>query len=510
MPEITVNSSSSVRDSTVSVVFDARVVKYPALPPFHPEINYPEIKTTTETDPGNFVYGMVRKLFYNLGYDIENFGTAAWNPLKHLISPGDKVVIKPNLAKHEHHLGNEGLLSTITHGSVLRPIVDYINIALKGNGKIIICDTPVEDSDFKKMCDVTGIGDTVIYLRKRGYPIELIDLRKYITKYFAGKSSKQFQHDGDPDGYLVVDLEDQSEFHELDSTRQNYHTLADHSVDHYDPFCREPGMPNKHHHSGRHEYLISRTILNADVVISVPKLKTHGKAGVTLNLKNMVGIVSGKDYMPHHRPGNSPDGDAFPSPPPEQFVKHRFIRRKIARSFLWLRYLIGDMNMERISNFFRKAVLERFWPVKKFEQERVEWGDWYGNDTLWRTILDLNKILLYCDKGGNLKSTRQRKHLSVIDGIIGQEGQGPTSGTPVHTSLLLAGEDPVAVDTVACGLMGFDIDNIRVLTKTARMKHFLGTCDRNLIEIKSSDYHDIKVRQFETPRGWEVLKKRTL
>jgi uncharacterized protein (DUF362 family) len=493
--------------STVSVVFDARAVKYPALPPFHPEINYPEIITTTETDPGNFVYGMVRKLFYNLGYDIENYSTVAWNPLKHLISPGDNVVIKPNLAKHEHHMGDEGLLCTITHGSVLRPIIDYVNIALQGKGSIIICDTPFEYADFSKMCEVTGIKDTITYLKQKGYSIELRDLRKYITKFYSGNKTRQYEQNGDPSGYVVVDIKDQSEFHELDKTGQNYHTLADHTVDHYDPFSKDIGETNKHHRSGKHEYLIARTILNADVIISVPKLKTHGKAGVTLNLKNMIGIASGKTYMPHHRPGNQPYGDAFPTPPPEEFIKRRFIRRKIAHSVYWLQNVIGDTAMKKVAGFFRNMVLERFWPVKDFESKRIEWGDWYGNDTLWRTILDLNKILLYCDKDGNLKDTRQRKYFSVIDGIIGQEGQGPTMGTPKQTFLLIAGEDPVAVDTIAVNVMGLDKERIPVIVKTAQMRHRLGTSDMNRITVKSNiDY--IPKFNFKPPRGWEILSKK--
>ena len=493
--------------SLVSVIQNTDINEYPANPLFHPDKIYPELKKIIDTtDPQNQIYGMVRDLLYKLGLDAENYGSAEWNPLGNLIRPGFNVVIKPNLAKNDHHLGIEGLLCTITHGSVLRPIIDYVNIALKGNGKIIVCDTPVEDADFNKMCDITGIGNSISYLKRNGYPIELIDLRKYITKFLPGKRTRQFTQNGDPDGYMVVDLKDQSEFHEFDISKQNYHTLADHTVDHYAPFCKESGKPNKHHHQGKHEYLIPRTILNADAVISVPKLKTHGKAGVTLNLKNMIGIISGKNYMPHHRPGNPPYGDAFPSPPPEIFVKHRFIRRKIARSLYWLQYIVGDMNMERIANYFRRIVLERFWPVKKFEQKRIEWGDWHGNDTLWRTILDINKILFYCDKDGILRDTPQRKYFSLIDGIIGQEGQGPTSGTPVHTSLLLGGEDPVAVDTVACKLMGFDIKNIKVIMKSAQMKHFLGTCNKDNIIMKSNVNNETVIHNFEPPNGWKILR----
>ena len=44
------------------------------------------------------------------------------------------------------------------------------------------------------------------------------------------------------------------------------------------------------------ELYLPKTVLDADFVISMPKLKTHHWAGVTLSLKNMFGIVPGSCY----------------------------------------------------------------------------------------------------------------------------------------------------------------------------------------------------------------------
>lgn len=41
---------------------------------------------------------------------------------------------------------------------------------------------------------------------------------------------------------------------------------------------------------------LPRTVLNADVIVSLPKLKTHHWVGATLSLKNMFGIVPGNCY----------------------------------------------------------------------------------------------------------------------------------------------------------------------------------------------------------------------
>ena len=56
-------------------------------------------------------------------------------------------------------------------------------------------------------------------------------------------------------------------------------------------------------------------MLNADVFISVPKLKAHHKVGATLNVKGLVGTVQSKNELPHWRIGfPSVGGDEFPEP----------------------------------------------------------------------------------------------------------------------------------------------------------------------------------------------------
>lgn len=52
-------------------------------------------------------------------------------------------------------------------------------------------------------------------------------------------------------------------------------------------------------------------------------------------------------------------------------------------------------------------------------------------------------------------------NLHIIDGIVGMEGMGPTNGTPRPTGYLIAGANPVAVDTVAATMMGFVPERIR-------------------------------------------------
>jgi uncharacterized protein (DUF362 family) len=52
----------------------------------------------------------------------------------------------------------------------------------------------------------------------------------------------------------------------------------------------------KANYSGLGELWLPRSILDSDFVVSMPKVKTHHWAGVTLSLKNMFGIVPGMKY----------------------------------------------------------------------------------------------------------------------------------------------------------------------------------------------------------------------
>ena len=70
----------------------------------------------------------------------------------------------------------------------------------------------------------------------------------------------------------------------------------------------DPAYLKQHHNADKHEYFINSDVLNADVVINMPKPKTHRKAGVTISMKNLVGINCRKEYLPHHTNGSKEEG----------------------------------------------------------------------------------------------------------------------------------------------------------------------------------------------------------
>lgn len=55
--------------------------------------------------------------------------------------------------------------------------------------------------------------------------------------------------------------------------------------------------------------------------------------------------------------------------------------------------------------------------------------------------------------------------LFIMDGIIGMQGEGPMSGTPVELGILLASEDPTALDLAVCNSLHIEPMGIPTLKK---------------------------------------------
>ncbi len=116
----------------------------------------------------------------------------------------------------------------------------------------------------------------------------------------------------------------------------------------------------------------------ADVVINIPKLKTHKKTAVTLSLKSVIGLSNEKYWLPHFTGGDpSRGGDEFDR-----------------------RQSLADRIENKLSRFPRPgdhSLIAR--APRVGGPPKVIDGSWQGNDTLWRTVLDLNRILFFADQG---------------------------------------------------------------------------------------------------------------
>jgi uncharacterized protein (DUF362 family) len=463
---------------------------YPAMPPYRPDSQYPEfsgrIPVVSEPNP---VYPLCRQLFADLGLDADNSYKYQWNPLAGLVNPGDKVLVKPNLVRHIH-LTDGDYEAVVTHGSVIRCLLDYVALALKGRGEIIVGDAPVQSADFGKIIERTGlqrICEDVSTIW--GIPVRIVDFRLWAVKLDGDHrivDGKQL--DGDPSGYRAVDL----------GRRSLLAPIAGHS-ERFRVTCYDSSEMGIHHNQEVNEYLIPQTVLDADVVINLPKLKTHRKVGLTASLKNLVGINGQKDWLPHHRCGSLAEGgDEFPQKSQLKDLKMSLDSK-----------IVSSAGMRKL---FRKLAIKGVIQLSKISGVNpYEEGSWYGNDTLWRTVLDLNRILLYADREGRMMESPQRRCFTVVDGIIAGEGEGPMEPDARHCGVLVAGVNPVAVDAVLATMVGFDYRKIPLIANGFISEEWQLTGfypDEILISSSSKYWQELQVGKpcskfrFDPPSGW--------
>lgn len=418
---------------------------YPEFP-FAPDAIFPEFPAD-QVGPPNSVYAAVRRALYLLGLDRDHYGTAQWNPLGQIIRQGQRVLIKPNWVLHRNTSGGD-VFSVITHPSVLRPVIDYVLLALKGQGRVIIGDAPIQSADFGMLMELTQVPRLLEYIPTGGVDIEVRDFRQNVCQ--LDEKGRILAHEvrkGDPDGYCTVDVGRDSLLCDVAEQSERFR------VTNYDPRAMRA-----HHTIDRHEYLIAKAVLESDVVINVPKLKTHRKAGLTCCLKNVVGINGSKDYLPHHRVGPATQGgDEYRYPSLWKRLGSRFSDRVEASpdgAFRGLWHLAVRVCRRMSFHCARDPYSE---------------GSWYGNDTIWRTILDLNRILRFARPDGTLAEFPQRRLFNVVDAVVVGGGEGPLRPTGTYAGIVLAGRSRAAVDTFAARLIGLDPQKIPLLQKAMRL-----------------------------------------
>ncbi|MEE8470057.1 MAG: DUF362 domain-containing protein [Dehalococcoidia bacterium] len=94
-------------------------------------------------------------------------------------------------------------------------------------------------------------------------------------------------------------------------------------------------------------------------------------------------------------------------------------------------------------------------------------------------------------------------HLSIIDGYVGMDGDGPEAGDSVDWGIAIASQDPVAADCLAATLMGFDIADIGYLWYCC--KTGLGAGEMDQMEILGADPKEC-YRQFRPSPTYEAQK----
>jgi uncharacterized protein (DUF362 family) len=421
---------------------------YPGFP-YDPPENYPEFEPGGN-DPGNRVYARVRELLLNLGLDSAKYGTSAWNPLRKLIQPGQTVAIKPNWVI-DRNPKDKNTDSLITHTSVIRVLLDYVCLALDYRGKVVIADAPLQSCNFARLLKLNRAAELVkIYSRKfDDMEFSIVDLRKTVLK--SGRTKKHLKSNqedqaGDPRGYSLVDISTDSLLMDL--------------IDRYERFrvtCYDHRLLNSHHNPQKNEYLVANSILEADTVINIGKMKCHKKAGLTGAMKNLIGINGHKEYLPHHITGSIANGG-------DQYIFPSILKAIYNRVYDY--YWSLNSNGSRLKNRLMGNLVVTLGRLAKLlaRDDNLE-GSWYGNETIPRTTVDLNNIAYFYNREtGKLDSECQRQSLHIIDGIVAGEGNGPVTPSAKAAGILIAGFNPAPVDQAMARLMGYDPRKIGTLT----------------------------------------------
>lgn len=392
--------------------------------------NAPELKSSA---PASSALSAFRSLLHHSRLDERNFGSPSWNPLGELIRRGDRVLIKPNWV-NDRNYSNQGMECLVTHESLIEAILTYVMKA--GPERVTIADAPIQGCDFDKLISDRGIPGMLRQGQFDCTRIEVKDLRRAaLSGGNAGTAAPTGRAAKD---YVLFDLGDRSYLEPITNADGRFR------VSMYDPSALR-----RTHSRLRHQYLVAREAMEADIVISVPKLKTHLKAGLTGALKNVVGIIGSKDCLPHYRKGGSlAGGDCYSGKSPIKAFAERLMDsanrtpRRRAKQMLQTCCTLA-LGLEKLRG----------------GTTSIE-GSWHGNDTVWRMCLDLQTILHYGRIDGEISDRPARTVLTVTDAIIAGEGNGPLAPTPVPLGLLTMGTSAAALEWVHALLMGFDPQKI--------------------------------------------------
>lgn len=412
-----------------------------------------------------------------------------------IIIPGNLVVIKPNWVSESRKDIPDEWEQIITHPLVTKVVLRRVVEKLQGKGKVIITDGPQTDSSLEKILSQNDINEWKKIAGETGIELEIIDLRDEEWISDDGIVLERKKLKGDPRGKTLVNLRNhESEFRGHLKSKMGYYGA------YYDS-----AETNVAHDGKNNLYSVSKSVLEADVFINLPKLKTHKKAGITCSLKNLVGINTEKNFLPHYNMGSANEGgDQFPVTTGitkieshlVPFVKQHFLQKNLlAKAF--------SVTRPAFDLVFGK------------NDKKIRSGNWYGNDTLWRTVLDLNKILFYANPDGSMREDdpkSRKNYISIVDAVISGEGEGPLNADRKETGFIVVGYNPAAVDMVCADLMGFDWEKIPIIRNSFNIKNYK-FADFNLNDIavnlngkriNINELNDYMKFDFVPPFGWKT------
>ncbi len=373
---------------------------------------------------------------------------------------GKTVLLKPNWVKHCVAPSDD--ICLCTNWSVVVALLN--NILEKKPKAVIIGDAPIQGCNWELLMNQDFINEVNFLSNKYNVPISIEDFR--IVRFDKEKNLLEYNSKSKQD-YIIFDVANRSWLEDITTDKSLFRVN-----------CYDPDKLAKTHNKGMHKYCVTSRVLKCDTIITIPKVKTHQKSGLTNSLKILVGINGNKDYLPHHRIGAVEcGGDCY---------KGRHLFRKIAELLLDS----ANRRIGKASYKYLQKLSSLLWKLSFPNKAQNLAAGWYGNDTVWRMVLDLNLIAIYGKEDGSLADIPQRTIYTLCDGIIGGQGNGPLSPDPVASGFIAFSNNSYIMDVIAGLLFNLNIEKIPLLkianklTQNIDLKLTINGVDSTIDDIK--------------------------
>jgi uncharacterized protein (DUF362 family) len=417
--------------------------------------------------------GNLKDLYNNRAQLINDISDIAGTTLNKESLSNKRVLLKPNWVRHSKNEADEICLRT--HDNFLLAALEYV---LQSSPKeVVIGDAPVQGCKWNKMVGTSLLKAIDELQVQYNIPILIKDFRR-VT--FDDKANNISEERKPLSEYLIFDVGKESFLEPISDRKNNKFRVTVYNPDRF----------LESHTAGMHKYCITRQLFQSDVIISLPKVKTHQKAGITAALKNIVGLNGDKDFLPHHRiGGTSMGGDCYPG-------------GNIFRYWSELCQDNANRNKGKKMYWFWLRLSSLLWRISFPKKVHQAAAGWYGNDTTWRMVLDLNTIIHFGKEDGTIANTLQRSFFSLCDGIVGGQGDGPLDPDPLNLGVMSFTNDSAWNDICMAYLMGMDIDCVPLLVNA---KNFISgskpviTFNGKIVEPGFLKQHSVSAIM---PPGW--------
>jgi uncharacterized protein (DUF362 family) len=382
-----------------------------------------------------------------------------------------KILLKPNWVYN--NVKESDKLCLTTHPNIILAVLEFI-LQLRPSS-VIIGDSPIQSCNWD-LLHSSGFIKKIIELQEiNKISIKIVDFRneKWEQKRTLQKNCRN------KSDYILYDLFTDSLLEPLSVLNKTFR-VGDYALE----------ETIKNHNKGTHKYLIAREVIDADIIVNLPKLKTHQKAGITNGLKNYVGTIGDKACLAHYSSNLSQNGgDCFPG---------NNLIRKSAEYFKEISYKFKGKFFYYPLHYLSSAI----WGLAPKSNYANLSGAWYGNDTVWRMVLDINKIMSFGTLNGEISSVPQRKLVTISDAIIAGQCDGPLNPKPHPMGMVSISKNDFLLDYIMANLMGFEGSKIPLL------RSCVNTIDKSEVQvyldgrrINLCDLNKYSIKALP-PKGW--------